>query len=76
MQIELSMGKILFDMSFIPICDKPAILNKLEGLKLVLSSLCYILHADTFLQYYITSNPITTDNQSTQNTVHISGNLL
>lgn len=58
-------------MSFIPICDKPAILNKLEGLKLVLSSLCYILQdADTFLQYYITSNPITTDNQSTQNTVH------
>ena len=77
MQIELSLGKILFDMSFIPICDKPAILNKLEGLKLVLSSLCYILQdADTFLQYYITSNTITTDNQSTQNTVHISGNLL
>lgn len=49
MQIELSMGKILFDMSFIPICDKPAILNKLEGLKLVLSSLCYILQdAGTF----------------------------
>ena len=51
-------------MSFIPICDKPAILNKLEGLKLVLNSLCYILQdTDTFLQYYLTSNPITTDNQ-------------